>query len=159
MSIITSPPAIIYLNKDVVAQIQSVFIRQLYINQTLDAATFDSYVAADGYYISNVLADGYRILVLRDLSDFTNRNLANIVLSASNGLVAVEWERNGPHSITMGIDRCYLTALMKLNVFPCGPFERRKDFDDEFVGQFDNDNFNPHVMDPPCQRGVEPPDE
>jgi hypothetical protein len=159
MSVITSPPAIIFLNENISAQIQSVFVRQLYITQVLNAATFDGYVAADGYYANNILADGYRVLVLRDFSDFTNRNLANIVLFAKNGLVAVEWKNNGPHSITMGIDRCYLTALMKLNIFPCGPFERRKDIDDEFVGQFDNDNFNPHVLDPVCQRAVEPPDE
>jgi hypothetical protein len=158
MSIIFSPPAIIYLNPDISQQVLSVFVRQLFIIQTLDAATFDGYVAeGDGYYISSIYQDGYRILVLRDLHDQTNRGLADIVLFAKAGLVAVETNKVGPPNLTLPINQVYLTALITQQS-PQFPFIERLDIDDGFVGEFDNDDFNPFHLDPPSQRNVEPTD-
>lgn len=157
MAIITSPPAIIFINNDLSSQVLSVFVRQLFITEVLDAATFDGYVAMDGYFVSDALQDGYRILVLRNLFDQTNRNLADIVLFAKSGLVSVEQNKIGPPNITLPINQVYLTALIFLQ--RARPFpECRPDRDDQFVGEFDNDDFNPLHLDPPCQRQVEPND-
>jgi hypothetical protein len=157
MSILFAPPAIIYLNPDISSQVLSVFVRQLFIIEVLDAATFDGYVASgDGYFIRSIYQDGYRVLVLRDLHDQTNRNIADLVLFAkSNGMVSVETNKVGPPNLTLPINQVYLTALI-VKQSPQFPFIERPDLDDGFVGEFDNDDFNPHHLDPPSQRNVEP---
>lgn len=163
MAIVFSPPAIIYLNPDSISeQVLSVFVRQLFITQVLDAAAFDGYVAMDGYYTQRLHQDGYRVLVLRDLHDQTNRNLADIVLFGKVGLVSVLVNKVGPPGLTLPINQVYLTALItKPNVgspLVNFPFVERPDIDDGFVGELDNDDFNPHHLDPPIMRNAEPVD-
>lgn len=160
MAIINSPPAIIFINDDLSTQVLSVFVRQLFITEVLDASTFDGYIAADGYWAARQLADGYRILVLRNLFDLTNRNNADMVLFAKAGLVSVECNKIGPPNITLPINQVYLTALIELQ--KC--FKRccfchhchRCDYYDLFVGQKHTRDYNPFHLDPPCLRDVEP---
>jgi hypothetical protein len=52
------------------------------------------------------------------LQDYTNRDLADIVLFARNGLISVEQCKYGPPGATLTIDRAYLTALLEYNRFP-----------------------------------------
>lgn len=163
MPIITSPPAIIFINNDLTEQVQSVFVRQLYITQVMDGYTFDGYVAADGYYPLSVHHDGYRILVMRDLSDQTNRKYADITLFAKDGLVSVESNNYGPPGITLRIDTVYLTALINLNTHQiCHPFWGREDIYDCFLGHpisAYNRDYRWWVMDFPRPTPPEPLDD
>jgi hypothetical protein len=160
MAIITSPPAIIFINNDLSSQVLSVFVRQLFITEVLTAAQFDGYVAMDGYWPAEQIADGYRILVLRDLWDQTNRNDADIVLFAKSGLVSVLCNKIGPPDITLPINQVYLTALIELK--KC--YTRccfchhcyRCNYYDLFVGLKRTRDYNPYHLDPPCIRNVEP---
>lgn len=161
MAITFNPPAIIFINTDLVDQVLGVFVRQLFITQVLDAATFDANVAANPNYPLQTHQDGYRILVLRDLSDMTNRQFADIVLFAKAGLVSVLVNHYGPPGVTLPIDRVYLTALIFLNQPPpCPPFFGRPDIYDLFKGhpkEAYNRRYSPFFLDPPFN--VEPPDE
>jgi hypothetical protein len=151
MPITMSPPAIIFINTDLTTSIIDTFTRQLFLTQVMDAATFDALVAADGYYPQQIHQSGSRIMVLRPLYDMTNRSLADIVLFAKSGLVSVLYNRLGPPSITLPIDKVYLTALINLNR-PIPRPECRPDLDDGFVGEIDDDNFDqdvPYGTDPP----------
>lgn len=154
MSIDFAPPSIIFVNQDLTDQVLSVFVRQLYITQVLDGYTFDGYVSSDAYFEMNVYIDGYRILVVRDLHDYTNREKADLVLFAKDGLVSVLCNKYGPPGKTLTIDRCYYSALIEQNKFlDC--CIRRRNYYSQFVGQRTNNNFNPHRLDYPLN--VVPP--
>ncbi len=154
--ILNSPSAIIYINPDLTAQVLGVFVRQLYIDQVLSAAEFDAFIAADPNYPIEIHQDGKRILILRNLHDQTNRNLADIVLFAKGGLVSVLSSRVGPPGITLPINRVYITALINLQK-PQRETEKVPDLDDDFIGEIDNDDFDGTHLDP--QVNNEPPDE
>jgi hypothetical protein len=164
------PPAfIIFLNDNVVAQIQGVFSRQFYLTQIMSAAVFDGYVAAQGFdgygnsiFAQNIHADGYRIMVLRNYQDLTNRNLADIVLYSQNGLVSILFNKYGPPAGTFGIDRCYLSQLISVQKIPPRPprFPGFPNIYDLFKGHpyeaYDR-NYDPNKKDPPIS--PEPRDE
>jgi hypothetical protein len=119
MSNSISPPLVIFINEDITSEVLSVIQRQFFITQTFYGWAFDGYVARDGYnFICPIYANGYRYLVLRDLQNHTNRDLADIVLFARNGLISVEQCKYGPPGTTFTIDRAYLTALLEYNRFP-----------------------------------------
>lgn len=149
------PSAIIFINTDLVDQVLATFVTQLFITQVMDAATFDSIIATDPNYPAEVHQDGYRILVLRDLWDLTNREIANMVLFAKAGLVSVETNKYGPPNITLPIDRVYLTALVNLQKYhdwwclhPHG-YEQAWDWEPT-----NNSDFNPRHLD--CPINIEP---
>src|ERR1039457_1445096 len=82
-------PAIIFSNIDLSQSIMDTLIVQLRLTYIINAADFDNNVAIDGYYISDIYQLNLRVLVLRDLQDQTNRNIADIVLFFKNGLASV----------------------------------------------------------------------
>lgn len=160
MTIDFNPPFIIFSNTDIVQSIQDTLTRQLFLTEIINAPTFDARVIANPNYPSVVHSDGYRILVLRDLSDHNNRQLADIVLFFKNGLAAVEINKFGPHGITLPIDRLYLTALITQNVPNHRLFPGRPNIYDGFPGhprEAYNRNYDPFRLDPPIS--PEPPDE
>lgn len=148
MTILSSPAAIIFINNDLTSQVQSVFIRQLYLTEVITAAEFDARVSEDPNYPDVVHRNGYRVMVLRNLQDQTNRSLADMVLFAKAGLVSVESNKIGPPGITLKIDRVYLTALINLQLPTPQLVDPVPDMDDGFVGEEDNDDFDPTHMDP-----------
>lgn len=148
MAISFSPSAIIFINTDLVDQVLGVFVRQLYITEVLTASEFDSNVSVNVNYVNNVHADGYRILVLRNLYDFTNRSLADIVLFAKAGLVSVLSNKYGPPGITLSIDRVYLTALINLQLVPPCPKHKGNEYEQGFLGEpTNNSDFDPGHLD------------
>src|ERR1019366_4651692 len=160
--IITSPPSLIFINSDLTSQVLSVFVRQLFITYVIDKATFDSYVVADGYYPLKIHEDGYRVLVVLDLSDQTNRKYADIVLFAKQGLVSVLANHYGPPALTLQIDKIYLTQLIYQNKIICAPYFCRKDIYDYFIGHpasAYNRDYRPYVLDCPRPTPVEPIDD
>lgn len=72
---------------------------------------FDARVLADPTYPASIYAQLLRILVIRPYTDLINRNLADLVLFCSHGLVAVEKGKTGEPGITYPIDRCYLSQI------------------------------------------------
>lgn len=130
MSIDPNPPAIIFINKNLSANVLSQLVVQLFISEVQTAEEFDKYIDGyqDGYQDENdFLGDGYisdnlytkhqkglgkRILVLRDLLEFTNRSQADIVLCYRLGLVYVEFNKYGPPGKCLGLQDVYLRALM-----------------------------------------------
>ena len=106
------PPAIIYTNTDIVQQIQHVLTRQLYLTEIITAAEFDARVAADPNYPLNIHLNKLRVLVMRDLSDCTNRHLADIVLFLKAGLAYILHNKVGPTRFTTSIDKMYLQGLI-----------------------------------------------
>ena len=154
-----APPAVIFINTDLTDSIKETFTRQLFLTEIIDAATFDANVAADGYYVFDIHQLGKRVMVLRDLSDQTNRFLADIVLFAKAGLVSVEYNNTGIPSITLPIDKVYLTALFKLNQCPPWSAQCRRWTGQiyHFEGEIINTDFDPIVPSPftnPCYPGT-----
>lgn len=130
MSNLLNPPSVIFINSNLSAGVLAQLVQQLYITQVQTAEEFDAHIDGylDGYMDENdYLGDGYisdgyyverahgldeRILVLRNLRDFTNRNEADIVLCYRNGLVCVEESKVGPIGKSLALQRCYLRSLM-----------------------------------------------
>jgi hypothetical protein len=156
MSILFAPPIIAFINTDLTTEVQSVFQRQFYLTAIMDGYTFDGYVATIPDFPAFVHQNMQRILVLRDLSDFTNRDLADIVLFAKTGLVSVLFNKYGPPNITLPIDRCYLTDLINLekyhelnkHFFHHHRVSNSQFYYDQF-GNIRNNDFNPHHLDLP----------
>jgi hypothetical protein len=163
MAIITSPPSLIFINNDLTAEVLSVFVRQLFITYVIDKQTFDGYVSAsDGYYPLWVHQDGYRVLVVLDLSDQTNRQYADIVLCAKQGLVSALANHYGPPALTTTIDRCYLTQLIYQNKIICAPYFGRKNIYDYFLGhpsEAYNRDYRRYILDWPRPTPPEPADD
>lgn len=161
MSILFNPASVIFINTDLTDQVLGVFVSQLFITQVMDAATFDAIVAGNPDYYEQVHMDGYRVLVLRDLWDKTNRELADIVLFAKAGLVSVEHCKYGPPRATLPIARVYLTDLINLEKYNRYWHEWRSShaYERSWKGEpTNNGDFNPYRLDNPHGR-VEPPDE
>lgn len=126
----------------------------------MNAADFDGYVAQNPTWPIDVHLDGYRILVLRDLWDLTNRSLADIVLFAKGGLVSVECNNYGPPGATLPIARAYLTDLINLEKFQrhwhdhfaAHKYERSWKHEPTNNGDFDPDRMDRH-------HNIEPRDE
>lgn len=129
-----SPPAIIFINNNISSTLQTHLVRQLQITEVITGEIFDARVASDsdGYEIDGYIdADGYfvdyvpdleftdyvtyvhstnrRILVLRDFTDTTNRELADLVLFIKNGIAAMEFAPGyGPPSLSMSVNKIRL---------------------------------------------------
>lgn len=111
MRIPSHPPAIIFINNDLSEQVQGVLIRQLLINQILTGEEFDSFVDEDSYYAENCKKAGLRIMVVRNLQEQENRNLADIVIFAKNGLGYILKNNYGPPGTALPLDKIYLSNL------------------------------------------------
>lgn len=128
------PPAIIFINADAVdgyvidgySAIYDGYIytpngitrtrlmEQLYINEYMTGAEFDSRVQAVPNYPDMVHLQGLRILVARDdFRDYTNRRLADVVLFYSHGMVNVEKNNFGPPGLALPIDRISIYTLLR----------------------------------------------
>ena len=127
----------------------------------MDANTFDGIIATNPNFPMNVHDDGYRILVLRDLHDYTNRTTADLILFAKNGLVSVLYNKYGPPGATLPIARAYLTALITLEKYSKYWHEHRNHanaYERSWKGEpTNNDDFRWDHLDP-C-RNIEPVDE
>jgi hypothetical protein len=146
MSILTAPPFVMFVNNDLSDQVKSVFVRQFYLSEIMTGAQFDGYVASIDGYVQTLYIDGYRVMVERDLSDHTNRQLANITVFYKNGLLSVLKDGYGPPTLELPLDRVSFTNLinqLKYNPVPTTD----GDLDDGFVGQRDSDDFDPHTPD------------
>ena len=90
------PSAIIFINLDLTDSVKEYIKNQLFITSEMSGPDFDLAVNSDSEFIESVKAQGGRMLVVRDLHDLSNRNLADIVLFFSKGLLYVEDNKFGP---------------------------------------------------------------
>lgn len=129
MSNLINPSAVIFINSNLSSGVLSQLVQQLYITEVQTAEQFDAHIDgymdgymdendylgdgyfSDGYYVERIHGLDERILVLRDLRDFTNRSEADIVLCYRNGLVYVEENKFGPPGKTLTLQRCYLRSF------------------------------------------------
>ena len=108
-------PAIIFVNNDLPLSIQSSLTTQLMLTEIIDGYEFDKRVTVDPNYPTEVHLNNLRVLVMRPLSDFTNRNLADIVIFIKAGLAYIEFNKNGPPGQTYPIARLQLEQLIYAN--------------------------------------------
>jgi len=144
---ITSP-AIIYCNIDLSTSVLNTITTQLFIKIVLTGDQFDqNIILGDGYYISDIYANRERILVLRDLQDFTNRSFADVVVFFKNGLASILNNRYGPPGKTYTINNLYLNQLF--TCAPCCPdWCCGKSIFDLFVGEMPCFDFTQFLQSP-----------
>lgn len=93
--------------------IESTLAKQLEINEAMSLTEFNARVAADPNYPNIVHLQRLRILVvLPDFRDYTNRNLADIVIFAKAGLASVEKNNFGPPGLTLPVMRLNIWNLI-----------------------------------------------
>lgn len=101
------PPAIIFVNDDLVEQIKNVLKSQLFLDEILSGDQFDGYVLAENYitvdgeitqsdYVDKLKIDKKRILVVRTFNNLQNKNLADIVIFIKAGLASIQKNNFGP---------------------------------------------------------------
>jgi hypothetical protein len=113
--------AIIFINKDLTDQVKGVLQQQLYISQTMSFTEFnsiiDGYVAdgyTDAYYGEQIHLLKKRILViLPDMTDVTNRELADIVCVFKHGLIYIEQNKYGYPGTTFRASNITISQLVR----------------------------------------------
>lgn len=105
--------AIIFINTDLTTSIQSTLTTQLMLSEIIDGYEFDSRVAADPNYPTEVHLNKLRVMVMRSGSDLTNRNLADLVLFVKAGLAYVESNKYGTPGQTYPVAHLQLGELLK----------------------------------------------
>ncbi len=115
----TLPPAIIFVNSDLNASLQSKIQSQLQIHETISGQEFDNRIIVDPNYKTNVELNGLRVLVIRDsFHDLTNRTLADVVIFVKNGLAYIEKNNFGPPGQSYSVDKLNIYNLLRANNSP-----------------------------------------
>lgn len=103
---------IIFVNNDLVQEVQDVLVRQLFINEVITGAEFDARLTEDPNYVNVVHFNGLKVLVVRSFFELNNRDSADIVIFVKAGLASVESNKVGPPGLTLPVDRLYLHELV-----------------------------------------------
>ncbi len=85
---------------------------QLFIAESMDGYEFDARVAADPNYPEIIRLTNKRILVLRDFSDLTNREQADVVIYIKHGLAGIEANKFGPPGATYPVKSLNIYQLI-----------------------------------------------
>lgn len=129
------PPAIIFVNSDPLTitpdgyfvdgykvnpdgyindLTRQAFEAQLHLDATMTLKEFNTRVENDPSYPTIVHLQRYRIMVIvPDYKDHTNRELADVVLFYSHGLVKVEKNKYGPPGFTVPLERINIYELLR----------------------------------------------
>jgi hypothetical protein len=114
---------IIYVNTDLSPNVLAALQRQLMITDTMTGTEFDARVAADPNYPTIAHQEKFHLLVIRPLTDLTNRNLADLVIFVKGGLASAEDCKSGRPRFTLPVDRMTLHEISKrfpyIPYFPC----------------------------------------
>jgi hypothetical protein len=107
------PSAIIFINADISAITLNNLKTQLEFNEVMSDAEFDLRVSVDPNYPVLVHLNNQRILVLRQtLQDFTNRQLADVVMFVKQGMVTVLQNNYGPPTLSLPVERLNIWNLL-----------------------------------------------
>jgi len=93
---VVRPAAVIFVNNDLTANVQDMFVRQLHINSVIDGYVFDDRIAADPNYVRDLKILDMRLMVVRSFEELQNREYADVVCFYSHGLVKIEENKFGP---------------------------------------------------------------
>jgi len=129
------PPAIIFINSDLITHYtdgyyldgqavnpdgyinnltRNLLEQQLWIDETMTFREFSARVSVDPNYHTVVHLQSKRILViLTDFYDVAHRNLADLVLFYTHGMVYVEKNNYGPPGLTLPLERLNLYVLLR----------------------------------------------
>lgn len=107
------PSAIIFINNDMNDAVRTTITSQLEINETISFSEFNARITADPNYPIFVHGNKLRVLVLLPtFRDYTNRDLADIVIFLKQGLASVEKNKFGPPGLTLEIQRLNIWNLI-----------------------------------------------
>ena len=110
------PAAIFFVNADIDSGIKATLTTQMFIDEVLTDTEFDSRVQSDPTYPDLVHLNGIRILVIRqNFRDYTNRNLADVVIFVKQGQATVEKNNFGPPGLSLPIQRITMYDLLRYN--------------------------------------------
>lgn len=113
------PPAIIFVNQDITDAIKNVLIEQLYIDETITITDFEQRLLGDSDYVSTVHNNGNRLLVIvADFRNYSQRNLADIVIFVKQGLATVLKNNYGPPGLAIPISNINIYQLLRYNKSP-----------------------------------------
>lgn len=105
------PPAVVFVNNDLVDQVRDWIVKQLHISEYMDGYTFDQRITANPDYVTEIKQLDQRLLVIRNLREHTNRNLADVVLFVKAGMASVEENKFGPPGQTVRVINLYWGQL------------------------------------------------
>lgn len=108
------PPAIIFVNGDIDGYATNTLASQLYLDGYISKAEFDSRVEAFPSYPEVLHANGLRVMViLPTFRDYTNRELADVVIFVKGGLATIEKNKFGPPGLSLPVERINIYALLR----------------------------------------------
>jgi len=100
------PSAIIFINSEISDQQKSIISEQLFISETISFTEFNLRVENTPSYPEIIQGQNLRILVLCDnFQDYTNRNLADVVIFVKQNLASIEKNKFGPPGVTFDVPR------------------------------------------------------
>ena len=97
------PAAILIVNNDLTETVQKMLEKQLYISETMDGYSFDEYMLENPNFAIEQRLLNKRLLVIRPLNEFMNREQADIVGFVSHGLIGILKDKVGPPEKTFAI--------------------------------------------------------
>ena len=106
------PSGIIFINEDLTEDLKTKIKNQLGIHESMTGTEFDGRVTADPNYPNIIRLSNIRILVIRDLHSYTNRELADVVIFVKAGLAAIETNKIGPPGGTYSIENFTIYDLI-----------------------------------------------
>jgi hypothetical protein len=110
------PSAIIFVNNDLDGYLQATLEKQLFIAESMTDVEFNARVVAIPNYPDIVHLQGLRILVIREtFRDYTNRNLADVVIFVKGGLATILKNNLGPPGLSLPVERLNIYALLRYN--------------------------------------------
>ncbi len=108
------PAAIFFVNADINEGTRNTLMNQLFIDEALTDTDFDARVQVEPEYPTLIHLNNLRIMVLRqNFRDFTNRNLADVVMFVKQGLASIEKNGFGPPGLTFPIERINMYELLR----------------------------------------------
>jgi hypothetical protein len=106
------PAAIIFLDSSVSSGVQATLQKQLFITDVMDGYHFDTQTAISQAFANNLKLQSKRVLVVRDFSDKTNRDLCDVAIVINMGLAYIEVNKVGPRGQTYKVDTLTIYQLM-----------------------------------------------
>lgn len=113
------PPAIVFVNQDISESIKNVLIEQLYIDETITITDFEQRLLSDAAYVDTVHNNGTRLLVVvNDFRNYSQRNLADIVIFVKQGQATILKNNYGPPGLVVPISNINIYQLLRYNKSP-----------------------------------------
>jgi len=108
------PSAIIFINNDITTNQKLYLQNQLQITEAISFEEFNARVAKDPNYPQTIHGQNLRILVvLSDLKNITNRELADVVFFVKQGLIAILKNKFGPPATSFSQNRINIWQLLR----------------------------------------------